>query len=251
VWSTKKRDILVCPERDCYQRIDCGPNDPCQPRQECWTKKRLPPVFETVCEPVCISPPVKKVQYTPARYKTVVERFVIRPARCEEVIEPAEYKTMTSEVCCRPGRWEWRRNRDCEVPEEAPLPALEVEMVDSTPDGTEAGVFKQGETVRYNLAVRSDVGSEAMPNLKVVFTLPPQLEFVSGGGSGVTITGSGQAATSSVFPLPLGKEVKLHILAKVIEVPPTTFVQTTASIQNEQGDELAVETESTSLTDGQ
>ncbi len=249
VWTTKKRDILVAAERECWQRVDCGPDcDPCVPRQDCWKMKKLPPQFRTVCEPVCVTPPRKEVKFTPARYKQVPETFVIRPARCETVIEPAEFRTIREEIVCRPGRWEWRRNPDCEIPAETPLPALEVEMVDMSEDGTAKGVFKKGETVRYDLVVRSDSAATAMPNLKVTFTLPPQLVFVSGAGNGVTITGSDQAAASSVFPLPVGGEVKMHILAKVVDVPPTTFVQATASVQSEAGDELAVDTESTSLT---
>jgi hypothetical protein len=246
VWKNVKKDVCVCPEREVYRKIQC---DPCG-QKDCWMKQKCPPVFKTECQAVCVEPPRKEVKFTPAQYKTVPERFLVRPARCETVCTPAQYRTVTKEVCCRPGRWVWRRNKDCEVPAEAPLPALEVEMVDSLPDGTEEGVFRQGATVRYNLTVRSDVGSEAMPNLRVVFTLPPQLQFVSGGGNGVTVTGDGQTATSSVFPLPLNQEVRLHILAKVVARSDTSFIQTTASVQNEAGDQLAVETESTTLTDG-
>jgi hypothetical protein len=250
VWTTRKKDVMVCPERDVYRRVCCPPGklDPCERQGECWVKSKCPPVFRTECEPVCVAPPKKCVEFKPAQYECQEERYMIRPARCEEVITPAQYEERTREVCVQPGRWEWRRNVDCEVPEEA-LPALEVEMVDSDPDGREEGIFASGSTVRYNLTVRSDVGSEAMPNLKVVFTLPEQLEFLSGGGSGVTVTGSGQAATSSVFPLGLNQEVRLFILARVVSVPPTNFVQTTASVQTEAGDELARETESTSLTE--
>jgi hypothetical protein len=252
VWKTKKTDVVVCPEREYYKRVDCASNNlgPCEQQCECWVKAKAPPVFRTACEPVCVTPPRKTVNFTPAQYKSVEERFMLRPARCEEVIEPAQYETRTREVCCEPGRWVWRRNTDCEVPQEAPLPALEVEMVDSDPSGQEKGVFALGSTVRYNLIIRSDVGSEAMPNLKVVFSLPDQLEFVSGGGQNLTVTGAGQNASSTVFPLALNQEVRLHILARVIAVPPSSYVQTTASVQTEQGDELAVETESTTLSEG-
>lgn len=252
VWTTRKKDVLVCPEREVFRRVECGPQGlGCGELQcECWMKQKCPPVFRTECEQVCVAPPRKEVKFVPAQYRTVPERFEISPARCETVCEPAQYKTVTQDVCCRPGRWEWRRNTDCEVPQETPLPALEVEMVDSLPDGTEEGVFGQGATVRYNLTVRSDVGSEAMPNLRVVFTLPEQLEFVSGGGEGLTIQGAGRGARSSMFPLALGQEVNLHILAKVVATTATGFIQTTASVQTESGDELAVETESTTLTDG-
>jgi hypothetical protein len=253
MWKTVKKDVLVCPERDVFRKVDCGPSSLGRGamQRDCWMKQECPPVFRTECQRVCVEPPRKEVKFTPAQYKTVPERYLIRPARCETVCEPAEYRTVTQEACCRPGRWEWRRNLDCEVPPEATLHALEVEMVDSLPDGSPAGVFNQGAVVRYDVIVRSDDGTEAMPNLRVAFTLPEQLQFVSGGGDDLTVTGSGQRAMSSVFPLGLDREVKLHILAKVTGRSPTNFVQVNASVQTEHGDELASDSESTTITSGE
>jgi len=242
VWTTKHRDVLVRPEHAVWKRIQCA-NNPCG---ECYTKQDCPPVFKKECQSVCLRAPKKCVSFTPAKYKLVDERYEISPARCETRCTPGRYETRTREVCVTPGRWIWRRNKDCEIPDVG-LPALEVEMVDSDASGKEAGLFELGSTVRYDLVVRSDVGSEAFPELHVLFTLPAELEFISGGGDGVTVTGSGQSGATSVFKLPLEGEVKIFLLARVLSIPSSPFVQTRASILNDAGEELAVETESTSL----
>ncbi len=242
VWRRKKEDVLVRPARDTWRRIKCA-DDPCK---ECWVKGECPPVWRKECRAECVQPPTKRVEYTPAQYKMVEDRFELHPATCRKECVPAEYEMRPETVCVRPGRWVWRRNDTCEVPVET-LPALEVEMVDTDETGKPAGVFEVGEVVRYDLTVRSDVGSEAFPTIRVAFSLPAQLEFISGEGVGVAIQGAGQSATSTVFKLALDQEVTMHILAKVVSVPPTAFVQTTASVQTEDGQELATETESTTL----
>ncbi len=242
VWTTKKEDVLVRPARSTYKRVKCS-DDPCK---ECWVKQDCPPVWREDCKAVCLQPPTKRVEYTPAKYKMLEERFLIHPATCRKECVPAEYKMVRETVCVQPGRWVWRRNDTCEVPVET-LPALEVEMVDSDPDGSPAGVFEIGQVVRYDLTVRSDVGSEAFPTIRVKFQLPEQLEFISGQGAGLSIEGAGREATSTVFKLSLDQEVKMYILAKVISVPPTAFVQAVASVQTEAGEELARDSESTTL----
>lgn len=246
VWTTKKRDVVVRPKREVWKRVQCE-NDPCG---ECYTKTECPPVFKEECQSVCLQAPKKCVQFTPAQYKLVDERYQIRPARCETRCIPARYETRTREVCCTPGRWIWRRNTDCEVPIVG-LPALEVEMVDSDAAGKAEGIFALGSTVRYDVIVRSDVGSEAFPDLHILFTLPAELEFISGGGDGVTVTGSDKTATSSTFKLPLEGEVKVFILARVLSIPGTHDVKTSASILNDAGEELTLETESTTLAGGE
>lgn len=246
VWAHTKDDVLVRDGRTVYRKVKCD-NDP---SGECYKLEKCPPEFEARCKAVCVTPPKRCVEYSPAKYKLVDERFELRPAYCRTECVPAQYEMRTETVCVQPGRWEWRRNDACEVPvePEQTLPALEVEMVDSNEAGDPEGVFEVGEIVRYDLTVRSDVGSEAFPTLMVQFTLPEQLEYVSGGGKDVTITGSGLSATSSVFKLSLDQEVKMHIMARVMSVPATPFVQTMASIRLESGEELTNETESTSLT---
>ncbi len=250
VWAHEKEDVLVREGRTVYRRVKCG-NDPCG---ECYKLEKCPPEFDERCKAVCVTPPKKCVEYTPAQYKMVEERFELRPAYCRTECTPAEYEIRTETVCVSPGRWEWRRNDTCEVPEPEPeltLPALEVEMIDSSESGQPQGVFSVGEIVRYDLVVRSDVGSEAFPTLKVHFSLPEHLEFVSGGGKGVTVTGSGTTADSTTFKLSLEQEMRMHFLARVLTVPPTSLIQATASVQMEDGEELARETESTTLKGGQ
>jgi hypothetical protein len=249
VWSHEAKDVMVRPPHEVYRKVKCCDGAhlaPGEKQGDCWVKESCPPVFRKESHAVCVAPPKRVVEYTPAKYKLREERFVLHPARCEVQRTAPRYEERTRTVCVRPGRWVWRHNTACEVPE-TKLPALETNMVDHNEDGTEQGVFQQGSIVRYDLSVRSDVGNEAFPMLKVLFTLPKQLEFVSGGGDGVTVTGSGQAAKSSSFKLSVDQEVKIHVLARVVSVPPTSFVQTTASVQSEDGEELAVETESTTL----
>ena len=199
VWKTRKRQVCVCPEREVIEPIDCKSSDLAEGEVQCqcYTKRVIPPTYREVCEAVCVEPSRTCVQYEPAKYRCVEETFVVKEAHCDEVLVPAEYATRTREVCLRPGRWEWRRNTDCEVPEEK-LPALEVTMIDNDPSGERAGIFYEGQNVRYDLTVTSDVGSQAVPALKVVFTLPPELQFVSAGGD-VQVQGKGQGAKSVVF----------------------------------------------------
>jgi hypothetical protein len=250
VWGTRKRDVIDCPPQEIWERTNCG-GDPCNP-QECVVGRVTPPTFKTVVERVCISPPRSELKYTPAKYKCVEERYIIKDGFSQCITEPAVYGVRERTRCVRPGGWEWVRNEDCEIPEPEPvvvatLPALEVRMEDKSASGAEQGIFGQGEEVRYELVVLSDTASQNMPDLKVTFNLPEHLEFVSGGGEGLSVTGSGQSGESSNFSLSVGQTRSLHIIAKVVSVPPGNLVQVTASVQTTDGTELAVETESTTL----
>jgi hypothetical protein len=89
-----------------------------------------------------------------------------------------------------------------------------------------------------------------MSGLVVEFKLPPELEFVSGGGdAGVTVTGGNQVAVSSPFNLSGEQAMKLQLLALVKSAPDTESqgVQATAVVRNGAGAELAVETEQSTL----
>ena len=97
-------------------------------------------MWKEECVPVCVAEPKKCVKFTPAQHKLVEERYQIRPARCETRVIPAKYGTREREVCVQPGKWIWRRNANCEVPEEL-LAALEVEMIDSSESGGKEGIF--------------------------------------------------------------------------------------------------------------
>ena len=168
------------------------------------------------------------MEYTPAQYHVEQERYLVTPARCEVVCDPPEYGTRRYEVTVRPGRWEWRRNPNCEIPC-APPPAeyaaLQVEMQDSAESGAEEGIFGVGDVVRYELVVTNDKGSKSISGLKVVFTLPAELEFVSGGGDCANVTGAGRTATSAAFGLRVDTSCRMFVLCRVVAVPPRSGVR--------------------------
>ncbi len=129
------------------------------------------------------------------------------------------------------------------------LPALQLEMIDTAIDRSAKGIFRLGETFMYRLAVENDVGSALTPDLVMQFSLPPELEFVRGrADGGVTISGSGQAATSSRFVLRPNQKLMMEFECKVIKVPPRSLVQARAAVSAQpSGLELSTETESTTL----
>jgi uncharacterized repeat protein (TIGR01451 family) len=129
------------------------------------------------------------------------------------------------------------------------LPAVQSDMADVDMTGNDKkGVFVVGDQFQYVLNVVNDGGTTVTPDLHVEFTLPKELEFVSGkAGDGQTVTGSGQAAQTSPFVLAPDKGLKFEIVVKVIGAPATNLVQTKASILTDKGVEVAQETESTTL----
>lgn len=128
------------------------------------------------------------------------------------------------------------------------LPAIQSEMTDKDPTGAEKGIFQVGEEFLYVLDVQNDVGTTSTPELKVIFSLPKELEFISGTGDrGVTVSGSGQSATSTGFTLGTNEVEHLTIRVKASAAPPSNFVQTRASIQTTGGIEVAEESESTTI----
>lgn len=129
------------------------------------------------------------------------------------------------------------------------LPAIQVEMIDLDINRQAKGIFEVGENFIYTLQVLNDVGTALTPDLKVNWTLPPELEFVSGvGDRGQTVTGSGQSAGSSSFVLAPDQVQNFEITVRVLSVPPRNLVQTRAAVISSAGaQELATETESTTL----
>jgi hypothetical protein len=128
------------------------------------------------------------------------------------------------------------------------LPAIQSEMSDKDAEGGEKGIFRVGESFLYVLDVQNDAGSTVTPDLMVEYTLPKELEFVSGiGEKGVTVTGSGQTAATSVFALGVNQKQRVSITVRVVSAPPSNLVQARASIKTSGGVEVAEETESTTV----
>lgn len=129
------------------------------------------------------------------------------------------------------------------------LPAIQLEMIDLDRQGNAKGIFEVGEEFLYECKVENDVGTSLTPDLKVRWDLPPELEFIGGRGErNVTVTGSGQTAESSMFVLapPDGTQT-FRIRVRVISVPARNLVQTRATVMSAGGQELALESESTTL----
>lgn len=250
VYAQRQRDVLVRPGCEVVQPICCPPGDlaPGERQCGCVVKREVPPVWGQECERVCLAPERRTVEFTPAQYRCVEERYEISPGFMQKVVEPAKYETRTRRVCVQPGRWEWRHNPKCELPKPVELTALQLEMVDSKADGSKEGIFKVGQQVRYDVIVTGDEGSAALRGLLVSFTLPPELEFVSGAGEdGVTVSGAGSAAKTSSFDLGADRALKLHLLAVVKSAPASENVTVTAVVTDGKGEMLATETENTTI----
>lgn len=130
------------------------------------------------------------------------------------------------------------------------LPALQCEMIDQSTEHVEAGIFRVGEEFLYILDVQNDVATQATPLLKIVFSLPPELEYVSSTSDrgSVVMTGAGQQATSGEFRLDLNEKIRFEFRVKAIGVPPGNLVKAMASVQRaSDGAELADENESTTI----
>ncbi len=137
------------------------------------------------------------------------------------------------------------------------VPAIELEMKDAALDGAEKGIFEKGESFLYVVAVRNDGSDLPTPKLRAVFTLPPELAFVSGRGDrGVEVTGEGKSATSvmsvtsTAFAVAKGKVQYLEIVVTCVEVPASGRVRVGVLLEDaEDGSEYAAEEESTTLVD--
>jgi hypothetical protein len=129
------------------------------------------------------------------------------------------------------------------------LPAIQLEMIDVDINRQPKGIFEKGESFIYILKVENDVGTALTPDLKVVWVLPAELEFVSGTGDrGATISGSGRSAESSSFVLRPNQVQNFELVVKCVEVPPRNLIQAEAAVVTAaDGQELAKETESTTL----
>jgi uncharacterized repeat protein (TIGR01451 family) len=176
-----------------------------------------------------------------------------------EKLEPGETKQLTGEFAsdavgvtrviagARDAQGWAASNCSCTV-DVIGLPAIQSDMSDKDLSGAEKGIFVVGEQFLYVLEVQNDAGTTLTPDLKVVYSLPKELEFVSGtADGGVTITGKEHGAESSSFVLAPNKVLKLTITVKAIAAPPSNLIQTRASIQTVGGVEVAEESESTTI----
>ncbi len=128
------------------------------------------------------------------------------------------------------------------------LPAIQLEMIDVDLARNAKGIFKVGEEFIYTLKVENDAGTSLTPDLSVTWTLPAELEFVSGAGNrGGSVTGAGQSAKSSTFALAPNQVQQFELVCRVIGVPERNLIQTRATVLTAGGQEIALETESTTL----
>ncbi len=128
------------------------------------------------------------------------------------------------------------------------LPALHAEMKDRDLQGKSKGQFVVGDTFQYTFEVRDDGGTAVTPDLKIVFTLPKELEFVSGSAErSIAVSGAGQAAESTAFALGPSEGIKMSIQVKVLAAPPSHLVATKAVVLTATGLSVAEISESTTL----
>lgn len=128
------------------------------------------------------------------------------------------------------------------------LISLSTGMTDKDLAGNEKGVFLVGESFLYVLDVANEGASGATHELKIVLTVPKELEFVSGKGSeGMKFTANGATVESSPFVLAPNEKLHVTYTMHVLSKPPVSFLKTTASIQTMNGVEIARETESTTI----
>ena len=120
-------------------------------------------------------------------------------------------------------------------------------MSDKDLAGAEQGIFTVGDDFLYVLLVENDEATEQTPALHVVFTLPTELEFVSGQGRGITVSGSGVTARSSEFRLDKHESATIELRVRAKAVPPGGLTKAEASVRAAGEIELSNETESTTL----
>jgi hypothetical protein len=138
-------------------------------------------------------------------------------------------------------------NCACSVQVEG-LIALRSDMTDKDLGGAEKGVFTVGESFLYVLDLANEGGSGVTPDLKVVLTVPKELQFVSGKGpAGMSFTRNGVLVESTPFVLAPNQKLHVEYTVKAAAKPPVPFVKTRASIQTMSGVEIAGESESTTI----
>lgn len=129
------------------------------------------------------------------------------------------------------------------------LPAIQSTMIDLDSNRQPEGVFDVGESFIYKLTVENDMGTAATPELKVLWELPAELEFVSGtGDQGIVVSGSGRQCESTAFELRPNQVQNFEIVVRAIAVPPGNWLQAHAAIVTAAGgQEVANDSESTTI----
>src|SRR5262249_29166436 len=105
------------------------------------------------------------------------------------------------------------------------LISLSTGMTDKDLAGNEKGVFLVGESFLYVLDVANAGASGATHELKIVLTVPKELEFVSGKGSeGMKFTANGATVESSPFVLAPNEKLHVTYTMHVLSKPPVSFL---------------------------
>jgi uncharacterized repeat protein (TIGR01451 family) len=162
--------------------------------------------------------------------------------------------------------------RGCEARAECPvevggLAAIDSTMSEQTVDRTKRNDFKVGDEFFYVLELGNEASDDPTPPLRVLLSLPKELQFVSaqtesgievrgagsdprGGVVGVLANGPAAAAGTSDFRLAPGQRTTIQFRVKVVAPPSeaSRLVRAQAVVQRAtDGTELSSETESTRI----
>jgi uncharacterized repeat protein (TIGR01451 family) len=138
-------------------------------------------------------------------------------------------------------------NAACTVEVVGP-PTLRLALAEKDAAGVEKDAFAVGETYRYVFEVRNDSPSATTPDLRVVFALPKEVEFVSGTADrSISVTGAGATVETNPFVLAPNERVEVSVQVKATARPPDGRAQMRAAVRTTSGVEVATETEATTL----
>jgi uncharacterized repeat protein (TIGR01451 family) len=154
---------------------------------------------------------------------------------------------------------------ECEI-EVGGLAALDSSMTEQTLARARKSDFRLGEEFLYVLELGNDTGTDHTPPLRVLLTLPRELQFVSAAADdGIAVRGPGGdpkedvhgvlgdvtgGAVTNEFRLAPGQRVTIQYRVKVVDEPKNSdrLIRVAASVRRaSDGTELAAEVESTSI----
>ncbi len=121
VYENQEEQVCCCPARTEWRKVDCTPKmlEEGQKQGDCWMLVEIPAKYKTVTKRVMVTPARTETETIPAKFKTVEEQVCTKAGYYETEQVPAKYKTVVRKRQVEPCRWEWRRNKDCEVPDDA------------------------------------------------------------------------------------------------------------------------------------